>query len=377
MKSRTHAAFTLVELVVSLAIISMLALVLVAMTGQTSEVWGRARSKIDQFRGAREGFESMTRRLSQATLNTYLEYYNANGVTRNVQNSKSFEPKSYGRFSELRFISGPNDKLLEGSTAPRPTHGIFFQAPLGFVEDYEQFGALDNLLNTWGYFVEFNSDVESAPRFLRGQISSGALPERKRYRLMELMQPSETMLVYREAESHKWFQLPVLATTDRPVRPIADNIVALVILPRLAPNDTDPADASGNTIVPEHALAPEFEYDSTTDGEGTVDAKAHLNTKHQLPPVVQVSMVAVDEASASRLADRFKNEPPDLKIDSPRQLFRKADQLKVPPSEGELSDLQTLEKNLVDLKCNYRVFTTAVSLKGAKWSRTIPFRRPL
>ncbi|MDQ3624380.1 MAG: hypothetical protein M3463_18120, partial [Verrucomicrobiota bacterium] len=274
--------------------------------------------------------------------------------------------------SELRFISGPAEQLLDEATVPRPTHAIFFQAPLGFVEDFAEFRGLDNLINTWGYFLEFNSDLESAPGFLRAQIASNKLPERWRYRLMELMQPSETLLTYREGESRKWFQLPVLAASDRPVRPIAENVVALIILPRLSETEAEPGDVTGTTIVPEYALAPKYEYDSITDGEGSSEAKAHLNSRHQLPPVVQVTMVALDEPSASRLADRFGKKAPDLKIDSPRALFRKAEQLKIPPAESDLSDLQELEKNLVELKCNYRVFTTAVSIKGAKWSRSIP-----
>ncbi|MDQ3623942.1 MAG: prepilin-type N-terminal cleavage/methylation domain-containing protein, partial [Verrucomicrobiota bacterium] len=157
-----RAAFTLIELLVSLAVIALLSLVLISITGQSSDVWRQARSKIDQFRGARDGFESITRRLSQATLNTYLDYYDNKGRRRTQANVKTFAPTSYGRYSELRFVSGPAEQLLEEATVPRPTHAVFFQAPLGFVEDFAEFRGLDNLINTWGYFLEFNSDMESA-----------------------------------------------------------------------------------------------------------------------------------------------------------------------------------------------------------------------
>ena len=37
-----------------------------------------------------------------------------------------------------------------------------------------------------------------------------------------------------------------------------------------------------------------------------------------------------------------------------------------------LGDLDTLQKTLVDLKANFRVFTANVSIRAAKWSRAQP-----
>ncbi len=34
---------------------------------------------------------------------------------------------------------------------------------MGFVEDSKNYGGLDNLLNTWGYFVDYNSDLKQRP----------------------------------------------------------------------------------------------------------------------------------------------------------------------------------------------------------------------
>jgi uncharacterized protein (TIGR02599 family) len=67
---RSAAGVTLVELAVSTAVLALLLLLLLSMVNQTDSVWRQTRGKIEQFREAREGFESMTRRLGQATLNT-------------------------------------------------------------------------------------------------------------------------------------------------------------------------------------------------------------------------------------------------------------------------------------------------------------------
>ncbi len=52
----------------------MLILVLVlSITSQTSQVWKRSAAKIEAFQGARAAYETITSRLRQATLNTYLD----------------------------------------------------------------------------------------------------------------------------------------------------------------------------------------------------------------------------------------------------------------------------------------------------------------
>ena len=93
-----------------MSIISLLLIVLLQMTNSTSELWTRTTGKTEQFRAAREGFESMTRNLSQATLNTYWDYDNPNSPTR------------FMRQSELRFICGQmtkgTNRLATASPAP-------------------------------------------------------------------------------------------------------------------------------------------------------------------------------------------------------------------------------------------------------------------
>ena len=360
---RLHArpAFTLVELLVSMVIMLLLLVVLVAMVNQTSVVWRRTDARIEQFSGARNGFEALTRRLSQATLNTYLDYVDINGNPRTTTtNMAAFVPVRYARQSELRILSGPGLAGSATTTPPRPTQAAFFAAPLGFVADTTDYGGLENLLNTWGYYIEFNSNGSTGLNIKPPFVKS---PDRYRFRLMEMMQPSETMTIYKYTsgianyKGTSWFTDGLAQTGASHV--LAENIVALVLLPKLSPGDQ----AAGNYT--DGSLAPNYLYDSTGTNMPTV-SDPNLDPINQLPPVITVTMVAVDETSYSRFQGMSTSMPAALGSGT---LFQSVGDTKNPSNAGFAQDLQTLEATLQTNRLNYRVFTTDVSIKAAKWSR--------
>ncbi len=326
-------AFTLLELLVSLTLVALVSVLLVAVTNSTASTWRYTTSQIEQFRGARDGFEAITRRLSQATLNTYWDY------------DDPAAPTKYLRKSDLRFIAGPAQNLF-GTVGPhRPTQALFFQAPLGFVDD-AKFVGLPNLLNTWGYYVEFNKDTR--PSFVDGV--NPPIPYRSRYRLMEMMQPSNELSIYQQINdptnpaygAKTWFT-DVLSRPSPPVHVLAENVIAAIFLPKLATAE----DKSGAK------LAPNYSYDSTTSNSDPL-----INPKNQLPPVVQVTLVAMDETSANRLITGPNIPDFDTALAAG---FSEAANFE--------KDLAALESELAKRKVNFRVFTTNVSLRGAKWSR--------
>lgn len=339
--------FTLVELLVSMALISLVALLLVAMTGATSSTWLRTTGRIEQFRGAETAFEAITRRLSQTTLNTYWDYDNPTA------------PKKYLRQSDLRFISGNmtagTNKLLTVMQPRRPTQGVFFQAPLGFVDDTTNFSGLANLINTWGYYVEFNYDAR--PPFIEALPAASKPPNRWRYRLMELMQPSNGLSIYSYTSGNpayvgkEWFAASLPAATQppaalpaSPTRVLAENVVALILRPQMSKRD---AETTGKT------LTKNYFYDSTV-----TDADPDINPKSQLPPILQVTMVAIDEASANRIANGANLPAFDAQLDT---LFLDTTKFD--------ADLTTLQTALSNQRISFRVFTSSVSIRRAKWSR--------
>ncbi|MEA3211553.1 MAG: hypothetical protein QOE70_4610 [Chthoniobacter sp.] len=343
MRSARPPAFTLIEVMVSTALLAILLMILLGIVNQTSATWRYSIAKVEQFRGARQAFEAMTRRLSQATLNTYWAYEPPN------------TPLKYVRQSDLRFVCGSAKDLTKGLTleagSERSGHGIFFQAPLGFVDiaDKPEFAGLGNLLNTWGYYVDWNSDKALRPPF----IKSPPFRDRWRFRLVELMQPSNNFTVYTIAPgllASDWVTRAVPAK-PAPTHILAENVIALVLLPRLAQADEEVRRKAGKKL-----LAPAYSYDSAN-----ADADPEVNPKNQLPSLVQVTLVAIDEPSAVRLLNPANpTAMPDLGLSS---LF-------VGNSDKGFSiDLQTLENTLAAKRVGYRVFTTQVIIRAAKWSR--------
>jgi uncharacterized protein (TIGR02599 family) len=354
-----NCGFTLTEMVVTGSVLAIVLGVLLGLTDQTSRVVNGTSSKIEQFQGARLAFESMTRRLSHATLHNYWDY-EYETVSRTIAGRKIHErvPADFRRHADFRFRSGPIAKLnLPSENIFRPTHGVFFQVPNGYAEAPVKRGVLNQLVNTCGYFVELNTDETSLPTAVRSRV----LP-RSRYRLMESIEPTERLSVYRfqQPRSISWFQ-PLVVSPDRPSRPLAENVVALVILPRMAPADEAEQRFRGASTT----LAPGYAYDSTiSTGEGALD------TLHQLPPLVQVVMVAIDESSAQRLDANFRHLPAlGLEYDN---LFTDPEALDDDPATPEKGDgdvtkfAQMLGERL---NVSYRVFSSKISIRGSKWSR--------
>jgi uncharacterized protein (TIGR02599 family) len=416
------AAFTLVEVMVSTALVVAIMVLLLSTVDQTQKVWQRARSKASQFQSARNAFDSMARRMSQATLNTYWRAHEID-----VTNSRA--DYLYRRQGEFQFISAPAPAIfnaapiLTGLNAPAdesyPTHAVFFHAPLGYTTEIEQgttdvrrFRALDSLMAATGYFIEFGDDPD-LPTFLREM--QPPYPAKYRYRLVELTLPAEKLNIYERPQDDTRLNDPRifnerndyyegLVNTDRSpvasyVRPLwmrqalarelvpgsssgqhrfkhghvmADNIVALIILPKLAERDRRRRSSSTSTQPdPDYLeLAPHFMYDSwrtLSGGTATdpitrsrVDNRARENL---LPPTVQLTMIAIDEPSALRM-----NASPSKMPKWTQNRFKRVETVQQFDEEME-SLTEAIQKDPEFPNINFRVFTTDVVIRGSKWSR--------
>jgi uncharacterized protein (TIGR02599 family) len=175
--------FTLVELLVSMTVVALLMGVLLQTVFQTQNIWTGARNRIEEFREARVAFESITRRLSQATLNSVWDYDNPTTPTR------------YQRYSDLHFVSGPSYKTSGGQGLLQTVdkacgHAVFFQAPMGFAGQETggtapsaAYDNMEELLNGWGFYVQYRSDLPDRPAFMRDDKDRN--PERETFSLLE------------------------------------------------------------------------------------------------------------------------------------------------------------------------------------------------
>ena len=353
---KRHAAFTLVELMVATAVIALLAGVLLSILSRTSEGVRAARSQVDEFQQAQRAFEMLTHRIGQATLNNYWDSYIVSGTVR-----------SYHRMSEMRFACGPMQSgataLDSATTRMRPGHGIFFQATsdqAGSARDPALTG-LENLVNTWGYFVETGPDETRAPSVLPPQTAAA---KRVAPRLMEMREPAQRLCLYSytsgkpDYAGFEWFRTPL---GDRAlVRPVVENVAALIILPKLTAQETERLNPGATAEERDAFLAPNLFYHSASKTPpNTAPAR---NMRNRLPATVEITMISLDAATVARLYRPDALDP--LKL---RDAFHDARQLRaellLDPAQPERD---SLERRLIAARANYRLFTATVPIRSAQ-----------
>ena len=371
-------AFTLIELLVSVTFLVVLMLVITEVLGLVQRTWVRTNSRVSQFREARMAFDALSRNLGQAVLNAYWDTPSTSNAGQIIAPATN-----YVRTSELQFVCGPASYLfpgLAGGTGNYPGHGVFFQAPLGVTNltaspegtTTANTENMTSLLCGRGYFVKWGDDTAFRPAFL---ANNTLVPARFRYRLMEYSPTAEMNQIYSSQYkpitqySRQWFQEAVQSnivtgekSTSRAfTRPIAENILALVISPQI---EVPP----GATGVTPTSIAPNYIYDSTlinnpgASGGGGTNSQG---TQHLLPPLIQVTMIALDQVSGETLASNAATQSALSSMLG--GLFQQASSLGADLHQPNGTQGQ-LEQFLRAKKLNFRVFTTMIALKQSRWS---------
>ncbi len=322
-RRRVRGGFTLIELMVATAVFALILGLAFSVISQTTSLWRRATRDLETFQNARMVFENVTRMVSQATLNTYWDYaFNAAG-----------QATRYRRNSDLHFYLAQAG--LQGSPGtPGSGQVLFFQAPHG--RRGSASGWLPQALNEIGFYVEFGSNAQWLPQGL-----DGVLQPAWRYRLMQAVQPAEDVTVYKTSPvvAHP----PPWISTAR-AYPVADNIIALVILP--------------GRSAPEEARLGPLVTDLAYDSRDGADQAIQPVTANQLPPFLYIAMIAIDERSAARIASG--GTPPTQITSALQGRFERAADFQ--------ADLKEVEEYLVGSGITCRVFATRVLLKESKWS---------
>ena len=330
LRERASAAFSLVELLVSMTILSLMMLLVSSMLGEIDEGWSQVRSGSVEFRDARNAFETIANRLSQARIDTYWDYEMDQGL-----------PINYRKSSHLHFVAADAEDFVPTSLVQASGSSVFFEAPFGMSREQDLNG-LGSLLNGWGYFAGFGSDTEWQPQFARDRIE-----ERFRFRLFEYHLPTERLNLHSEDQltGYQWITDHLQSSN---VSVLAENVILFLIHPV---ETTDPDEA--------HELAEDYRFDSRAYDLSPSDSNAE-RARHEVPPMVKMTMVAVAEADFARFQETNPNSiPPEFQIETIAPFSKSID---------FEQDLQALEEHLQENRIDYRVFSTTIGLRNAKWT---------
>lgn len=342
--TRDQSAFTLVELMVACAVMAVMLVLISVAIGQVSNGVKSSSAKVEAFQSARAGFETVTRALSVATLNTYWDYYDSANNPRSSANYTNFIPANYGRQSDLHFLvtnlGAPLSTFGGFSNNSTVTHGVFFQAPLG----YNTNGTTNppGSLNACGFFVAFGPDPT--------QPAITGLTNRPRFRLYQWLQSSEAL--QEQGATGRIDPAWINPSTTNGARPLAENIIAFVVR------------VPGTNATVTSTNATNYFWNSTNTWSIGSPQPPQM---HQLPPLVEVTMVAVDEAAANR---RLVGTATNNTANAANALMTNGIQLRnwFTNSANYSTDLQRVTDGLNARKIPYRVFTTTIPLRGSRWS---------
>lgn len=359
---RRNGSFSIVELLVAMVVLSLLVVIMASITNSLFKLWTSTNGSIKMFASARTAYGIMGVRLSEATLNTYLDYYDSSWNRRNtssVSNDVSFVPANYGRASDLHFYCGNAATALGGT---QQGHGVFFFAPLGYSNNNSTYADVPTLLNAIGYYVEWGSDSAYRPSFLSN------LPQKYRYRLIENVLPTQNFAPPNGCYTNfigspsytqymQWINTGLANnTTGKSV--LADNVIALILRPELSQQDA--TNAFNLSSAQPWNLTTNYLYDSRTPRTVPITVSTNNPTDlwfAQLPPLVRVVMVAVDEQSARRLITGT-NIPTAFQLNT--NWFQNPANLN--------TDLNSLSTQLNNAHVTYQIFNQVISIRGAEFS---------
>ncbi len=360
--NRCRNSFTLVEMLVALAVFVLLLVIIAAVTQGTALAVHRASGKLSTYAAARSGFDTMNEKLAQATVDTYLDYYatNASGVGYLQTNASVFVPSMYGRASNLQFLVRQDSNpvaafnTVGSSSATGYGQEVYFQCPTAYSTN-AAYQSTQGLLNACGYYVQYCNNASFRPSLITSS--------KWRYRLIQAIEPTDLFSVYQYAISDSTTWTANIANTGAGATlaanaiPLADNVIAMIVWPRLPTGQ----DSVGTN------LAPNYIYDSQLNAAPVYNAAASTATQSisadQLPPIIQVTMIVIDEASAARI---------DTQSATPPAAIENALKGKFINPVNYATDLASVESALSSPSNNiaYEVLNTSVVSRESKWSQS-------
>lgn len=371
-------AFTLLEMLLAMTVVVLALMVVVQAMARVQDTWKMTHSKVRQAQDARAGMETMSRTIVSATLNGRWEIADAD------------DPKYLRRQSDLHFVCGPASVLLKKSNA-MTGHGIFFQAPYGYsgptdresstttTAEKVEYEMLPDVLNAWGYFVEFGPDPVKLPAFITGdRRAAGLAPKRYRFRLMEFRQPAHELSLFQmdtsdppksrlsqinvQTELYEWFNTPLAETNEsgkRRTAVIAENVLGFIIQPLENYEAVDSSSGSSSNLPTVQDSPIDFVHDTRRYQWEPASTRAST-TRHQLPASLKITMIVLDEKDWDKLTDEQAQQTGTEVRGLIVSKFSK-------PSSFT-ADLGAVTGELNRRRMKHREITTVLRLPGSRWT---------
>jgi uncharacterized protein (TIGR02599 family) len=373
------SGYTLVELMVAMTVfaIVMVGVVMAMQTVQTA--WRSARGTVRELAAGRVAIETVSWHLSRATLAPRWE---VNDAAQPAPEG----PVTMAPESDLHFVCGPLRTLLPGMRG-MCGHGVFFQGRFGFAgfrppvaaaPDAALYYTLPHVINSWGYYVEFGPDARQLPPF----ITATGVPRRQRFRLMEFRQPAHEMELFftpqgqarpllatmtGATELYQWFHRPISLShggsfsRDRRTVVVAENILALLVAPYEPQAEILRQSVAGSSLP--YQLAPDYLYDSRRH-QWQPGSPLGMMSRHQLPPAVEVAVVALAEDAWENLSDAEAANQGEALLAFMSGRFNQA--------ANFANDLRDLGRELDRRRLSHKIFTDVITLDGEAGRLALP-----
>lgn len=361
---RRGRAFTLVELLLSMSVLAIIMVLMADVVVRTQNTMSQATAHVGEFQEARAALDAVSSSLSQAVMDASWSY------KRNAAGAAT----GYERVSDHHFILGPASDLV--GAGAEAGQAMFFQAPLGFAGSFTDVpgsGApavpgterLHALMNAWGFYVKYDTDLAYRPGFLKDGTATKLYPERKRFRLMQYSQPAEKSILYSKTfalnrktaktQALQWYQTDLVANS----RPVAENILAMILVPYSA-NVTVTNSGEGYSDVKVEP-DPLYAYD-TRDFQWNGSNAVSSSRRHQLPPKVLVTLFASEEKSYDKYVANSGDDE-DAAAQKVRDVFKG----RFAKYSDYEKDMTEVEKALGGLGLHFKALNATVTLRSGKW----------
>ena len=389
----SHRGFTLLEMLVAITILTILLVALFELTAGVGNIWKSSGGKISAFQSARSAFSTLNETLSRATLNTYTDYVSVIGgvsTFRTAANASTFVPTQFTRASELHFLCGPTVDIANATqtttgnpalninaiAARNPGDTVYFQAPLGITNQPSVYLGMKRAINSVGFYVQYEkTDTTLLPPWLVGMANTSNY----HYQLVEYVEATENLQIYTSTSTGSYLlNWMTFAGTPR-ARVLAEDVVLLLLRPRLSPADEATVAAGLGEQYNEATqlgsiLCPNYHYDSRawetgypTSASGTssrVNAVAYGPQRaqfmsNQVPPIIDVAMVCVDAHSLARF-NTTTSTPPSALVPNNATWFTNSANME--------ADLTSYAAQLSSNNIRFHIQRGAIEIQGAKWS---------